>query len=99
MNATLKHLSVFQRDILYVVSDLDTPYGLGIKSALEAYYDEDVNTGRVYQNLETLVSEGYLDKSELDKRTKSYTLTQTAVTAIENRHDWQETRANEQLAN
>ena len=97
MSATIKHLSAFQRDILYVVSDLETPYGLGIKDALEEYYDEEVNTGRVYQNLSSLVDEGYLKKSAIDNRTNSYTLTETALQAIEHRHQWQQTRANGQL--
>jgi DNA-binding PadR family transcriptional regulator len=98
MSATVKHLSAFQRDILYVVSDLETSYGLGIKEALEEYYDEDVNTGRVYQNLSTLVEEGYLEKSAIDKRTNSYTLTEKSLQAIEQRHRWQQTRADGQLA-
>jgi DNA-binding PadR family transcriptional regulator len=98
MSASVKHLSAFQRDILYVVSDLDTSYGLGIKDALEEYYDEEVNTGRVYQNLSTLVEEGYLQKSAIDKRTNSYTLTEKALQAIEHRHRWQQTRADSQLA-
>ena len=98
MSATVKHLSAFQRDILYVVSDLETPYGLGIKSALEEYYDKDVNTGRVYQNLSTLVEDGYLEKSAIDKRTNSYTLTDKAIEAIEHRHHWQEARADRAIA-
>ncbi|MFB6233521.1 MAG: hypothetical protein ABEH61_04615, partial [Haloarculaceae archaeon] len=36
-----------------------------------------------------LVEKGYLEKSEIDKRTNSYTLTDKAVTAIEHRHHWQ----------
>jgi len=89
MSGSLKHRSAFQRDILYIISDLETSYGLGIKSALEEYYEEEVNTGRVYQNLGKLVEKGYLEKSEIDKRTNSYNLTDKAVTAIEHRHRWQ----------
>lgn len=99
MSATVKHLSAFQRDILYVISDLETSYGLGIKDALDEYYDEEVNTGRVYQNLSTLVEEGYLEKSAIDKRTNSYTLTEKALQGIEHRLRWQRTQANGQLAN
>ena len=89
MSATIKHLSAFQRDILYIVSDLETSYGLGIKEGLEEYYGEDVNTGRVYQNLSTLVEEGYLEKSAIDKRTNSYTLTSTATAAMDDRRTWE----------
>ena len=97
MNTSLKHLSAFQRDILYVVADLDTPYGLGIKRGLEEYYDEDVNTGRVYQNLNRLVDMEYIEKSEIDKRTNTYTLTQMAVIAMKNRHHWQRTQAKRRI--
>jgi DNA-binding PadR family transcriptional regulator len=96
--SSVRHLTAFQRDILYIISDLDTPYGLGIKEALEGYYDEDVNTGRVYQNLAKLTDEGYIEKSAIDKRTNAYTLTQKAFRAIEHRHNWQMDRAEEQLA-
>ena len=98
MSATVKHLSAFQRDILYVISDLETSYGLGIKDALDEYYDEEVNTGRVYQNLSTLVEEGYLEKSAIDKRTNSYTLTEKALQGIEHRLHWQRAHAGAQLA-
>jgi PadR family transcriptional regulator PadR len=97
MSASLKHLSAFQRDILYLAADLETPYGLGIKRALDEYYGEEVNRGRVYQNLSKLVDEGYLDKSAIDKRTNSYTLTSEAVRAMEGRHHWQHSRANRQI--
>ncbi|ESS09728.1 MAG: putative transcriptional regulator [uncultured archaeon A07HN63] len=97
MSQSIKHLSAFQRDILYVISDLDTSYGLGIKSALEEYYENEVNTGRVYQNLGKLVERGYLEKSEIDKRTNSYNLTNKAVTAIEHRHHWQTVQTDGQL--
>lgn len=97
MSTFLKHLSAFQRDILYVVADLETPYGLAIKRGLEQYYDEDVNTGRVYQNLNRLVDEEYIEKSEIDKRTNAYTLTQKAVIAMKNRHHWQRTQAKRRI--
>ena len=97
MNTSLKHLSAFQRDILYVVADLDTPYGLEIKRGLEEYYDKDVNSGRVYQNLNTLVDQGCIEKSTIDKRTNAYTLTQKAVIAIKNRHHWQRTQAKRRI--
>jgi DNA-binding PadR family transcriptional regulator len=93
----MKDLSAFQRDILFIISDIDRSYGLGIKSELEEYYEEDVNTGRVYQNLGELVERGYLEKSEIDKRTNSYTLTEKAVAAMEHRHHWQATQTDEQL--
>lgn len=98
MSPHIKHLSAFQRDILYLISDLDDSYGLGIKSELEDYYDEEVNTGRVYQNLNTLADNGYIEVSAIDDRTNSYTLTEKAEAAIEHRHQWMETCVDPQVA-
>jgi DNA-binding PadR family transcriptional regulator len=85
----MKDLTAFQRDLLYVIASLDDPYGLGIKEGLEAYYDDDVNTGRVYQNLGKLVDSGYVTKAAIDKRTNSYTLTPTATAAMDDRQRWE----------
>ena len=85
----MKDLTAFQRDILYVIASLDDPYGLGIKEGLESYYDDDVNTGRVYQNLGKLVDDEYVEKAAIDKRTNSYTLTAKATTAMDDRQSWE----------
>ena len=85
----MKDLTAFQRDLLYAIASLNNPYGLGIKEKLESYYDEDVNTGRVYQNLGKLVDTDYVEKAAIDKRTNSYTLTAKATTAIDARHAWE----------
>ena len=88
----MKDLTAFQRDLLYVIASRDNPYGLGIKDAIASYYDTDVNTGRVYQNLGKLVDSGYVEKAAIDKRTNSYTLTQRAATAIYDRQTWETKR-------
>ena len=97
MSTSIKHLSAFQRDLLYVVADLDTPYGLEIKRGLKEYYHKDVNSGRVYQNLNILVDKGCIEKSAVDKRTNAYTLTQKAVIAMKNRHHWQQTQVERRI--
>lgn len=89
MSQTIRHLTAFQRDLLYIICDLDNPYGLGIKSRVEEYYEEEVNTGRVYQNLNKLAEDDLLEKSEVNKRTKSYNLTDEAIEAMQRRHRWQ----------
>lgn len=85
----MKDLTAFQRDLLYAIASLDEPYGLGIKEELESYYDDDVNTGRVYQNLGKLVDSEYVEKAAIDKRTNSYTLTAKATTAMDDRQTWE----------
>lgn len=68
-------LTHFQRDILTVATGLDEPHGLAIKAELEAAYGTDVNHGRLYPNLDSLVNQGLLEKGTIDRRTNSYTIT------------------------
>ncbi|MBX0325771.1 PadR family transcriptional regulator [Halomicroarcula sp. F13] len=72
-------LTRFQWTILYLLAreDGQSEYGLGIKRALEAYYGDEVNHGRLYPNLDQLVDAGYIKKGELDNRTNLYELTET----------------------
>ena len=74
MSMFRKPLSVFQHNILHVVADLKTPYGLGIKRALDGDYDWEINTGRGYRNGETLVEEE--DIKNQRSTNKLFTLTQ-----------------------
>lgn len=74
-------LTGFQRDILTSIGHLgpdgtyrDKPHGLAIKQSLEAAYGE-VSHGRLYPNLNDLAAMGLVEKSQLDARTNSYTLT------------------------
>jgi len=83
-------LSGFQRDILYVISGLETPKGLEIKDGLEEIYTEEIHHGRLYPNLDTLAEEGLVDKIELDGRSNGYELTQTGRASLLTRHNWME---------
>lgn len=68
-------LTQFQINILRVLGGGDA-YGLAIKRDLEEYYGCEVNHGRMYPNLDELVSLGLIEKSERDKRTNNYHLTE-----------------------
>ena len=83
-------LTGFQRDLLYTISGVDEPYGLAIKASLQEYRAEDVNHGRLYPNLDTLVEKGYVEKSQKDRRTNLYTLTEAAQEAIDERRVWED---------
>ncbi|WP_227379045.1 PadR family transcriptional regulator [Haladaptatus halobius] len=83
-------LTGFQRDLLYVVKGLDEPHGLAIKDDLEGYYDKEVHHGQLYPNLDALVDKGLIEKSEKDRRTNIYTLTQRGQREIEARRDWEQ---------
>ncbi|WP_227377666.1 PadR family transcriptional regulator [Haladaptatus halobius] len=83
-------LTGFQRDLLYAVMGLDDPHGLAIKDDLEEYYETEIHHGRLYPNLDTLVDKGLIEKSEKDRRTNIYTLTQRGQREIETRRDWEQ---------
>ncbi len=74
MSMFRKPLSAFQHGILHVVANLKTPYGLGIKRALDRDYDWEINTGWGYRNGETLVEEE--DIKNQRSTNKLFTLTQ-----------------------
>lgn len=82
-------LSAFQRDVLYVLAGLENPYGLAVKSELEAYYENDVNHGRLYPNLDELADRGYVEKGEIDRRTNSYELTDEGWQLLADRRQWE----------
>lgn len=82
------HLTGFQRDLVYTIAGLDESHGLGIKQEMENAYGEDVNHGRLYPNLDTLIDEGLVEKGEIDDRTNSYSLTPRGQRAIDAREEW-----------
>jgi DNA-binding PadR family transcriptional regulator len=82
-------LTGFQRDLLYVIAGLGEPKGLAIKDELEEYYETEINHGRLYPNLDTLVEKGLVTKGEIDKRTNSYSLTRRGEREIADRRDWE----------
>jgi PadR family transcriptional regulator, regulatory protein PadR len=95
---TMYDLTGFQRDLLYVVNGLDEPHGLGIKDDLEDYYDTEIHHGRLYPNLDTLVDKGLIEKSEKDRRTNIYKLTQRGQREIEARRDWEQAYLEQEAA-
>jgi len=82
-------LTGFQRDILYVISGLEEPHGLAVKDELDDYYEQEINHGRLYPNLDDLVDKGLLEKGELDKRTNVYTVTKRGLREIKARREWE----------
>jgi len=86
-DSTVRELTAFQQNILVVLSE-EPMYGLAIKRELEAYYGDEVNHGRLYPNLDELVEEGLVEKSELDKRTNQYELTEAGQDAVVDRLEW-----------
>ncbi|MDZ7849317.1 MAG: PadR family transcriptional regulator [Halodesulfurarchaeum sp.] len=82
-----RDLTAFQKNILRVLAE-QPRYGLAIKRELEAYYDDEVNHGRLYPNLDDLVDAGFVEKSALDKRTNEYGLTEDGLEAVRDDLRW-----------
>ncbi len=82
-----RELTAFQTNILTVLTK-EPMYGLAIKRELEAYYGTEVNHGRLYPNLDELVELGLVEKSQLDKRTNQYELTEDGYAAVLDGLEW-----------
>ncbi|WP_224337574.1 PadR family transcriptional regulator [Haloprofundus halobius] len=82
-------LSGFQRDLLYVISGMDRPSGQEAKERLEEYIDGDINHGRLYPNLDTLVTKEYVEKGPIDRRTNYYAITERGENQIRERREWE----------
>ena len=100
-STTAHDLTAFQQNILTILAE-EPMYGLAVKRELESYYDSEVNHGRLYPNLDDLVEQGFVSKSELDKRTNQYELTDEGHDVVLGQLEWvldrfvtDETRADE----
>jgi DNA-binding PadR family transcriptional regulator len=67
-------LSQFQVTILAILAE-EARYGLAVKRALEDFYGENVNHGRLYPNLDELDDWGLVARRDLDGRTNEYRVT------------------------
>lgn len=81
-------LSDFQQCILHILRD-GPRYGLAIKRELSDYYEEEVNHGRLYPNLDRLEEHGLVEKSQRDRRTNDYALTAGGERWLEQRREWE----------
>lgn len=82
-------LTGFQRDLLYVIAGADRPSGQDVKEEIEGYYSGEINHGRLYPNLDTLVNKDLVEKGQLDRRTNYYAITDAGERAIQERREWE----------
>jgi DNA-binding PadR family transcriptional regulator len=82
-------LTGFQRDLLWTAWSLPSPSGQEIKEVLAAESGAELNHGRLYPNLDALVDAGLLAKSQRDRRTNEYDLTDAGREALRARLAWQ----------
>lgn len=83
-------LTGFQRDLLTVIAGLADPNGLEIKTEMEDYYESEINHGRLYPNLDTLVDSGFVEKTKQDERTNAYQLTEAGRDLLSERREWED---------
>jgi len=82
-------LTGFQRDLLYVIAGSQRPSGQDIKEKISEDVGE-VNHGRLYPNLDTLVERGLVDKGQHDRRTNYYEISEAGWQAIRERRRWED---------
>ncbi|QSX01018.1 PadR family transcriptional regulator [Haloterrigena alkaliphila] len=83
-------LTGFQRDLLYVIAGADQPSGQEVKDEVEKYYNSEINHGRLYPNLDTLVNKELVEKGQLDRRTNYYAISDEGYESIEQRREWEQ---------
>lgn len=89
---TVPELTGFQRDLLFVIASIEPAKGTKIKAEAEEYYDKEINHGRLYPNLDTLVDRGLVEKGERDARTNEYELTSRGEGLLAQRREWEADR-------
>jgi hypothetical protein len=82
----------FQRDLLWVVRALDSPSGQEVKQALERHQGIEVNHGRLYPNLDELVDQGLVEKSQRNRRTNEYDVSRAGRETLRRRRSWEQVR-------
>lgn len=82
-------LTGFQRDLLYVIAGLGRPSGQMVRREIEKHVD-NVNHGRLYPNLDTLVEHGLVEKGRHDQRTNYYELNPVGRELIQQRRSWED---------
>jgi DNA-binding PadR family transcriptional regulator len=85
-------LTGFQRDLLYVISGMDHASGRAIMEELEADTGQEITRGRLYPNLDALVTEGLVRKGQVDRRTNYYSLSEAGWEALSDRREWENER-------
>lgn len=78
-------LTGFQRDLLYIIAGFDQPSGQSVKEELQKYYETEINHGRLYPNLDTVVNKDLVEKGQLDRRTNYYVITEAGEEVIQER--------------
>lgn len=88
-NYTVQELTGFRRDILYTLLGMEDPIGSEINDVLENRYQKTVYHGRLYDNLDSLIERGFVEKMEVDGRTNCYQITEEGEQVLFDHREWQ----------
>lgn len=92
----LSDLTAIRRDILAIVSKHTGAAGVEIKTSLEEAYDRDeISVAKIYPALDALVDLGFVEKTDSDGRTNSYSITKSGALALRAHADWYQGTLNE----
>jgi DNA-binding PadR family transcriptional regulator len=83
-------LTAFQRDQLWALAAVGPAPGARVRERLEAAYDEPVNHGRHYPNLDRLVGQGLVEKQRQhpNRRANRYRLTEQGRRVLSERQQF-----------
>jgi DNA-binding PadR family transcriptional regulator len=81
----MQGLTAFQFELLAELHRHAPIHGLGLRETWQERYGEGLNHSRLYINLDDLVDAGLVDKTEADKRTNHYALTDEGVGTLHDR--------------
>ncbi|MFC7008482.1 helix-turn-helix transcriptional regulator [Halalkalicoccus salilacus] len=85
-------LTGFQRDVLYVIAELDEPSGSEIKDHLEEYYGNPVDRGQLYPNIDLIAEVELINKHRKNEQRNSHTLNAKGYHEIKARQEWEDER-------
>lgn len=86
----MNELTGFQRDVLYVIAGLDEPSGSQIKDHLEEYYENPVDRGQLYPNIDSIAEKGLIKKHQKEDRRNVHALTVKGHREIKARQEWKD---------
>jgi DNA-binding PadR family transcriptional regulator len=85
----MHRLSGSQRDLLFVIVNLDGPNGQEIMTELEQTQGREIRHARLYANLDKLANEGFVEKEAFDGRTTQYPPTEAGEREVSERFEWE----------
>lgn len=91
----MHELTGFQRDLLFVIAAENGQSGQDIKAKMDPHVGE-VNHGRLYPNLDTLIERGLVVKGEIDRRTNSYDISDIGRQMLAGNRRWQNVQLRQQ---